>query len=270
MVNGGGGGGDDGSGEEEQSGSESNTASEEDASDTQSEASSASWGSDDMDVDDEGDEDDDGGGGGSTSAARKKAAGDDDTAVAARRLAAETGARTGRWAAPDVADETTMTLWEAKEGSANSEWAFHIQTSGARQHRRTSQMPTSFKWTGDLRPDLVSPRRRVPSVGWLAPPPDYARSGWPEAEFASPLQHKLEVKTAAQLAKMKAACRLGRAVMDAVAAALQPGVTTDALDRICHVMTVMNGAYPSPRNYMGFPKSLCTSVGLCTAVKFRA
>lgn len=25
-------------------------------------------------------------------------------------------------------------------------------------------------------------------------------------------------------------------------------------------MTVMNGAYPSPRNYMGFPKSLCTSV----------
>mmetsp|Transcript_46917 Transcript_46917/g.75094 ORF Transcript_46917/g.75094 Transcript_46917/m.75094 type:complete len:251 (+) Transcript_46917:143-895(+) len=59
---------------------------------------------------------------------------------------------------------------------------------------------------------------------------------------------------------MKAACSLGRAVMDAVAAAIAPGVTTDALDRICHVMSVMNGAYPSPRNYMGFPKSLCTSV----------
>jgi len=43
-------------------------------------------------------------------------------------------------------------------------------------------------------------------------------------------------------------------------ATLPPGVTTDALDRICHVMSVMNGAYPSPRNYMGFPKSLCTSV----------
>lgn len=54
------------------------------------------------------------------------------------------------------------------------------------------------------------------------PPPDYARSGWPEAELASPLQHRLEVKTPEQLAKMKAACSLGRAVMDAVAAAIQP------------------------------------------------
>ena len=114
-----------------------------------------------------------------------------------------------------------MSRWEAREGAANSEWAYHIQNSGARQHRRSSQMPT-FKWTGELRPALVSPRRRVPSVGWLTPPPDYARSGWPEAEFASPLQHKLEVKTPEQLAKMKAACSLGRAVMDAVAAAIKP------------------------------------------------
>ena len=40
----------------------------------------------------------------------------------------------------------------------------------------------------------------------------------------------------------------------------EPGVTTEELDRICHAVTVGNGAYPSPLNYMGFPKSLCTSV----------
>jgi len=70
----------------------------------------------------------------------------------------------------------------------------------------------------------------------------------------------LEVKSEEAVLKMRAACSLGRAVMDCVAAAIAPGVTTDHLDRICHVMTIMNGAYPSPRNYMGFPKSCCTSV----------
>jgi len=51
---------------------------------------------------------------------------------------------------------------------------------------------------------------------------------------------------------------LGRAVMDCVAGAIAPGVTTDYLDRICHVMTIMNGAYPSPRNYMAGPGGLCS------------
>ena len=59
---------------------------------------------------------------------------------------------------------------------------------------------------------------------------------------------------------MRAACSLARHVMDTVAWALEPGVTTEELDRICHAVTVGNGAYPSPLNYMGFPKSLCTSV----------
>lgn len=227
------GGGSDGEESEESESDEygSDTVSEDDDNegDTQSDddASSESWGSgDEMDLDD----DEDGmmavasGDHGIIAGSGKRTAAngdDDDSSVAARRKAAETGITTGRWTVPDVYDEATMSYWEAREGAANSEWAYHIQKSGARQHRRSSQMPT-FKWTGELRPALVSPRRRVPSVGWLAPPPDYARSGWPEAEFASPLQHRLEVKTLEQLAKMKAACSLGRAVMDAVAAAIKP------------------------------------------------
>ena len=175
----------------------------------------------------------------------------------ARRNAATNGAATGQWATPDPKDEAALGRWDAS--ASTSEWAYHIQNSGARQHRRSSTMP-EFKWTGPLRPQKVSPKRSVPKVGWLCPLPDYARTGWPETEFASSLQHKLEVKTPEQMAKMRAACSLGRAVMDAVAAAIAPGVTTDFLDRICHAMTLMNGAYPSPRNYMGFPKSLCTSV----------
>jgi len=42
--------------------------------------------------------------------------------------------------------------------------------------------------------------------------------------------------------------------------AVRAGVTTDALDEIAHAETVRLGGYPSPLNYRGYPKSLCTSV----------
>ena len=217
---------------------------------------SESWGSG-SDLEDEEDEDSPAarGGDSAATASRREDAANEEEEAEGRRRAAAAGAATGEWAKPDQSDTSALARWDV----ANGEWAYHIQNSGARQHRRSSKMP-EFKWTGPLRPMKVSPKRSVPKIGWLCPLPDYARTGWPEAEFASSLQHKLEVKTPEQLAKMRAACSLGRAVMDAVAAAIKPGVTTDQLDRICHAMTLMNGAYPSPRNYMGFPKSLCTSV----------
>lgn len=49
-------------------------------------------------------------------------------------------------------------------------------------------------------------------------------------------------------------------MLDACAAAVRPGVTTDKLDRIAHEVTVAGGGYPSPLNYCSFPKSICTSV----------
>jgi len=42
--------------------------------------------------------------------------------------------------------------------------------------------------------------------------------------------------------------------------AVQPGVTTDELDRIVHTYILDHGAYPSTLGYRGFPKSCCTSV----------
>ena len=40
----------------------------------------------------------------------------------------------------------------------------------------------------------------------------------------------------------------------------QPGITTEEIDHLVHHLTVSHGAYPSPLNYRGFPKSVCTSV----------
>ena len=49
-------------------------------------------------------------------------------------------------------------------------------------------------------------------------------------------------------------------VLALTGAAIRPGVTTDELDAICHDACIERGGYPSPLNYNGFPKSLCTSV----------
>ena len=41
---------------------------------------------------------------------------------------------------------------------------------------------------------------------------------------------------------------------------VQPGVTTDKIDQIVHEAILARDAYPSPLNYRGYPKSVCTSV----------
>ncbi|TKY63694.1 Methionine aminopeptidase 1A [Spatholobus suberectus] len=59
---------------------------------------------------------------------------------------------------------------------------------------------------------------------------------------------------------MRETCRIAREVLDAAARIIQPGVTTDEIDRVVHEATIAAGGYPSPLNYHFFPKSCCTSV----------
>lgn len=70
----------------------------------------------------------------------------------------------------------------------------------------------------------------------------------------------IEVKSPDEIIKMKAAGRAAREVLDIAGAAIRPGITTDEIDNIVHEETLKRGAYPSPLNYHGFPKSCCTSV----------
>jgi methionyl aminopeptidase len=61
-------------------------------------------------------------------------------------------------------------------------------------------------------------------------------------------------------AGMRAAGRLAAETLDMITAHVRPGVTTGALDRLCHDFIVAHGAVPAPLNYRGFPKSICTSI----------
>ena len=101
-----------------------------------------------------------------------------------------------------------------------------------------------------LAPGMVTPRRAVPAQ---VPRPDYAATGRPRAQGK-------DVKTAAELERLRRACRAAARVMRVAGEAVRVGITTDALDEIAHDETIRLGGYPSPLNYRGYPKSLCTSV----------
>jgi methionyl aminopeptidase len=70
----------------------------------------------------------------------------------------------------------------------------------------------------------------------------------------------VDIKTPAQIEKMRVASRFAASVLDFIAPHVQAGVTTAELDRLCHSYIVERGAYPAPLHYKGFPKSICTSV----------
>ena len=69
-----------------------------------------------------------------------------------------------------------------------------------------------------------------------------------------------EVKDSETIERIRVASRLAARALTEAAKAIAPGVTTDELDRIAHEYLCDHGAYPSCLGYMGFPKSICTSI----------
>jgi methionyl aminopeptidase len=61
-------------------------------------------------------------------------------------------------------------------------------------------------------------------------------------------------------AGMRTAGRLAAETLDMIAHHVRPGVTTAALDVLCHEFIMAHGAIPAPLNYRGYPKSICTSI----------
>jgi len=104
---------------------------------------------------------------------------------------------------------------------------------------------------GRVLPGTISPPRPVPEH--IARPP-YAESGRP-VRWDEP-----NVKSPEVIARMRRAGRVAAEVLQLAGEAVRPGMTTDELDALVHEATIARGAYPSPLNYKGFPKSVCTSV----------
>ena len=127
----------------------------------------------------------------------------------------------------------------------------------------------------------LSSRRLVPDSITL---PDYAKDGNPKSERSFSGRFNITVLDEKQQEGMRKVCRLAREVLDIAAREIKPGVTTDFLDEVVHnaclerdvstmlrtqqnsicstsatLLANMSQSYPSPLNYVHFPKSVCTS-----------
>jgi methionyl aminopeptidase len=110
---------------------------------------------------------------------------------------------------------------------------------------------TTLDGVNPIAPATISPRRTVPD--------HIARPEYVDKEAPTPFTGS-EVKDDETIARMRVAGRLAAQALQLVGKHVQPGVTTDELDRIGHEFLLDNGAYPSTLGYRSFPKSLCTSV----------
>lgn len=76
----------------------------------------------------------------------------------------------------------------------------------------------------------------------------------------------IPIKSPQEIEKMRIAGKLASEVLDYITSFVQPGITTDELDKLCHdYMVNIQGTIPAPLNYAPpgyspYPKSICTSV----------
>jgi methionyl aminopeptidase len=101
-----------------------------------------------------------------------------------------------------------------------------------------------------LRPGRISAQRQVPAQ---INRPEYVGRKYPK--IGEP-----NVKDADTIERMRVAGRIAAQALAEVGRHVEPGTTTDDLDRVGHDFLISHGAYPSTLGYRNYPKSLCTSL----------
>jgi methionyl aminopeptidase len=71
---------------------------------------------------------------------------------------------------------------------------------------------------------------------------------------------RIQLKTPAEIARIREACLVVHEILEELARAAVPGVTTAELDRLAASLTREKGATPAFLGYHGYPASLCISV----------
>ena len=104
---------------------------------------------------------------------------------------------------------------------------------------------------GRIQPGVVSPMRPVPSN---IVKPHYADTGVVKRT------DEARVKTPDVIERMRHAGVMAADILRRAGEIVKPGITTEEIDIFVHDLTIECGAYPSPLNYHGYPKSVCTSV----------
>lgn len=70
----------------------------------------------------------------------------------------------------------------------------------------------------------------------------------------------IHFKNEKEISRIRESCILAAKVLDEAVKFARSGVSTNEINDLVHKLTIDAGAIPSPLNYKGFPKSVCTSV----------
>ena len=68
------------------------------------------------------------------------------------------------------------------------------------------------------------------------------------------------LKTKRELGLMKEACVIAAGALKAAGEAVEPGVTTEEINRIAHNFITKSGAIPTFKGYQGYPAAACISI----------
>ena len=123
-------------------------------------------------------------------------------------------------------------------------------------YTRTSANRIHRKSRNPVKAHAVSNQRTVPSDLNITPP-SYADTG---VVVPGLFPNRVLLHDESSIEQMRTAARLARKVLDKACTLAEEGVTTDAIDGAVHSAILRAGAYPSPLNYAGFPKSVCSSI----------
>lgn len=83
--------------------------------------------------------------------------------------------------------------------------------------------------------------------------PDYLKKTYLE-------KYGIRLKEKHEIDGIRECGRLVVETLDLVEKMIEPGISTDEINRVVHQFAIDHGARPAPLNYKGFPKSVCTSV----------
>ncbi|TPX72681.1 hypothetical protein SpCBS45565_g00071 [Spizellomyces sp. 'palustris'] len=111
-------------------------------------------------------------------------------------------------------------------------------------------LPSPANLNGEI---LRQERLHVPAA---LPRPEYdPETGQPTVFLSEP-----HLKAGEELEGVRKACKLARHILELAKTLAIVGTTTADIDRIVHEEIIKHGAYPSPLGYIGFPRSICTSI----------
>ena len=104
---------------------------------------------------------------------------------------------------------------------------------------------------GHLVPGRIAPALPIPAS---IPRPEYVGKSGPREYTGN------DIYSPEQIELIRESGRIAARAIEAVGAAIRPGVTTNELDILAHEFIVAHDAYPSTVGYRGYPKSVCTSI----------